>query len=56
MPYHRIYMESKESYLQVMSDVYKEAYGVRPRHVNYHEWTLKELKSEFVKLRKIIDV
>ena len=49
-------LESRESYLQIMSDVYKEAYGVRPRNVNYHEWTLEELESEFVKLRKMIDV
>tara|TARA_B100001173_G_scaffold204917_1_gene176723 strand:+ start:733 stop:891 length:159 start_codon:yes stop_codon:yes gene_type:complete len=41
---------SKKEFLQVMSDVYKEAFGVRPRGINYSEWSLKELKDEFIKL------
>jgi len=44
---------TKEQFLQVMSDVYKDAYGVRPRNMNYHNWTVEELKQEFLKLEKI---
>ena len=34
-------------------DMYKDAYGVRPRNMNYHNWTVEELKQEFLKLEKI---
>lgn len=44
---------SKEEFLQVMSDVYKETFGVRPRGINYSEWSLEELKEEFQTLIKI---
>ena len=40
----------KKEFLQVMSDAFKEAYGVRPRGVNYSDWTLEELKKEFLEL------
>jgi len=41
---------SKKEFLQVMSDAYKDAHGVRPRGINYSEWSLKELKDEFLML------
>lgn len=40
----------KKEFLQVMSDTFKAAYGVRPRGVNYSDWTLEELKEEFLEL------
>ena len=36
---------SKEEFLQVMSDVYKDTFGIRPRGINYSEWSLEELKE-----------
>ena len=44
---------SKEQFLQVMSDVYKEFHGVRPRGINYEEWSTEELKMEFLTLSQI---
>ena len=44
---------SKKEFLQVMSDAYKDAHGVRPRGINYSEWSLKELKDEFLMLCQI---
>ena len=44
---------TKDQFLQVMSDVYKDAHGVRPHGKNYHEWTIEELKEEFLRLIKI---
>ena len=46
---------TKKEFLQVMSDVYKDAYGVRPRGIKYSEWSLKELKDEFLKLSRVAD-
>ena len=43
----------KDKFLQVMSDAHKYAYGFRPNGVNYSEWTIEELKTEFIKLNKI---
>jgi len=45
----------KKEFLQVMSDAFKEAYGVRPRGVNYYDWTLEELKEEFLELYQTSD-
>ncbi len=36
-----------------MSDAHKYAYGFRPNGVNYSEWTIEELKTEFIELNKI---
>jgi len=44
---------NKDQFLQVMSDAHKYAYGFRPNGVNYSEWTIEELKTEFIKLNKI---
>jgi hypothetical protein len=44
---------TKKQFLQVMSDAYKEAHGIRPRGINYEEWSTKELKIEFLTLSQI---
>ena len=43
---------TKEEFLEVMSDVYKDTFGVRPRGINYSEWSLEKLKEEFQNLLK----
>ena len=43
---------SKEQFLQVMSDVYKEIHG-KDRGINYEEWSTEELKMEFLTLSQI---
>ena len=40
-------MTERESMIQIYSDFHKDAYGFRPRGVNYHEFTLEELKADF---------
>jgi hypothetical protein len=44
---------SKKEFLQCISDLYKEAFGVRPRGVNYSEWSVEELRTEWKRLEKI---
>ena len=44
---------TKKEFLQVMSDAYKDAHGIRPRGIKYSEWSLAELKDEFLTLCKI---
>jgi hypothetical protein len=39
--------ESRESILNIISDVHKDAYGFRPRGVNYAEMSDDELEAEF---------
>ena len=46
---------TKENYLQVMSDAHKEVYGTRPRNINYDEWSLSELRKEFISLCAMMD-
>ena len=46
---------TKKEFLQVMSDTYKDAHGIRPRGIKYSEWSLVELREEFLSLCKIID-
>ena len=42
---------TKEQFLQVMSDVVtKKPHGIRPRGINYEEWSTEELKMEFLTL------
>ena len=36
-------------------DMYKDAYGFRPRHIDTSAWTKAEFEREFVQLSKIID-
>lgn len=38
---------TRESMLQIYSDYHKEAYGFRPRHINYHSLTTEELEADF---------
>ena len=46
----------KEQYLQVMSDAHKEVYGTRPNgYIPYCEWTLSELRKEFISLCEMMD-
>ena len=40
-------MTERESMIQIYSDFHKEAYGFRPHGVNYHEFTLEQLKADF---------
>jgi len=44
---------TKEQFLQCISDLYKDVYGIRPRGINYHEWSVEELRTEWKKLEKI---
>ena len=36
-------------------DMYKDAYGVRPRGIDTTEWTEEQFEAEFVQLSKTID-
>lgn len=36
-------------------DMYKDAYGVRPRHVDTSSWTLEQFEVEFAVLGKAIE-
>ena len=45
---------TKEQFLQVMSDTHKTAFGIRPHNTNYNDWSIEELKSEFLTLHQII--
>ena len=36
-------------------DMYKDAYGVRPRGIDTSAWTEAEFEAEFVRLSKTID-
>ena len=48
-------MTERESLIQIYSDFYKDAYGFRPRGINYHEFTLDELKEDFARFREVCD-
>ena len=39
----------------IFSDMYKDAYGFRPRDVDTRGWTLKDFDSEFDILQEVID-
>ena len=39
--------------LGFISDLYKEAFGVRPRGINYFEWSVEELRTEWKRLEEI---
>lgn len=36
-------------------DMYKDAHGFRPRHVDTSAWTLEQFEAEFAELGKIMD-
>ena len=43
----------RQEMILIYSDFYKEAYGFRPRHINYHEFTLAELQADFDRFSKV---
>jgi hypothetical protein len=44
-----------EQYACQYWDMYKDAYGVRPRGINTDSWTEADFEAEFVQLSKTID-
>lgn len=44
-----------EQYACQYWDMYKDAYGVRPRGIDTTEWTEEQFEAEFVQLGKTID-
>jgi hypothetical protein len=48
-------MTTVEQYACQFWDMYKDAYGVRPRGINTDSWTEADFEREFVSLSKTID-
>ena len=48
-------MSTLEQYACQYWDMYKDAYGVRPRGIDTTNWTEAEFEAEFVQLAKTID-
>ena len=48
-------MSTLEQYACQFWDMYKDAYGVRPRGIDTTSWTEAEFEAEFVQLSKTID-
>ena len=48
-------MSVLEQYACTYWDMYKDAYGVRPRGIDTSSWTEAEFEAEFVSLSKTID-
>jgi hypothetical protein len=48
-------MSTLEQYACQFWDMYKDAYGVRPRGINTDSWTEADFEGEFVQLSKTID-
>ena len=48
-------MTTVEQYACQFWDMYKDAYGVRPRGIDTSSWTEAEFEREFVQLSKTID-
>jgi hypothetical protein len=48
-------MSVLEQYSCQFWDMYKDAYGVRPRGIDTTDWTEAEFEAEFVRLSKTID-
>jgi len=48
-------MTTLEQYACQFWDMYKDAYGVRPRGIDTSSWTEAEFEAEFVSLSKTID-
>jgi len=38
----------------IFSDMFKDAYGFRPRHIDFSTWTLEQFQAEFKELGSII--
>ena len=37
-------------------DMYKDAYGIRPRHIDTSSWTLEQFEQEFAELAEVMRV
>jgi hypothetical protein len=48
-------MTERESMIQIYSDFHKDAYGFRPRGVNYDAMTLADLKADFASFEALCD-
>ena len=48
-------MSVLEQYACQFWDMYKDAYGVRPRGIDTSTWTEADFESEFVQLSKVIE-
>ena len=48
-------MSTLEQYACQYWDMYKDAYGVRPRGIDTTDWTETQFEAEFVQLGKTID-
>lgn len=48
-------MSVLEQYACQFWDMYKDAYGVRPRGIDTSSWTEADFESEFVQLSKVIE-
>ena len=48
-------MSTVEQYACQFWDMYKDAYGVRPRGIDTTDWTEEQFEAEFVSLAKTID-
>jgi hypothetical protein len=48
-------MTERESMIQIYSDFHKDAYGFRPRGINYDAMTLAELKADFASFAEICE-
>jgi hypothetical protein len=48
-------MTERESLIQIYSDFHKDAYGFRPRGINYDAMTLAELKQDFASFAEICE-
>ena len=49
----KVTSDNRDEVLNVISDIYKEAYGIRPRHIDYSTWTNEELTGELECLSKV---
>ncbi len=49
-------MSTLEQYACQFWDMYKDAYGVRPRGIDTSDWTEEQFEAEFVSLSKTIEV
>ena len=48
-------MSSLEQAQCIYWDMYKDAYGVRPRGIDTSSWTLEQFEAEFVELGRVIE-
>ena len=48
-------MTTLEQYACQFWDMYKDAYGFRPRHIETNGWTEAEFEAEFIELGKTIE-